>query len=79
MAQLNCMTKYPDHSPPNDVLKETSDMLEFPVAPDFVSHPPQIDPQAMLQRIAETVVWRSQRPGEAERRLAEKIAVEFVL
>jgi hypothetical protein len=73
------MTKYPDHSPSNDALKETSDTLEFPVAPDFASRPPQIDPQAMLQRIAETIAWRNRRPGEQERRLAQKIPVEFVL
>jgi hypothetical protein len=73
------MIKYPDHSPSNDALKETPDTLEFPVAPDFVSHPPRIDPQVMLQRIAETMPWRNQRPGEQERRLAQKIPVEFVL
>ena len=73
------MIKYPDPSPSNDALKETSDTLEFPVAPNFVSRPPRIDPQVMLQRIAETMAWRSQRPGEAERRFADKIAVEFVL
>jgi hypothetical protein len=33
----------------------------------------------MLQRIAETMPWRNQRPGEQERRLAQKIPVEFVL
>ena len=71
------MTKYPDHSPSSDALNDAP--LEFPVAPDFVSRPPRIDPQVMLQRIAETMPWRSQRPGEAERRLAEKVAVEFVL
>ena len=73
------MIKYPDHSPSNDALKETPDTLEFPVAPDFFSHPPRIDPQVMLQRIAETMPWRNQRPGEQERRLAQKIPVEFVL
>jgi hypothetical protein len=73
------MTKYPDHSPSNDALKETPATLEFPVAPNFVSHPPRIDPQAMLQRIAETMAWRSHRPGEQERRLAQKVPVEFVL
>ena len=78
MAQLNCMIKCPDHSPPNNGLQD-ADTLEFPVVPDFVSRPPRIDPQVMLQRIAETMPWRSQRPGEAERRLAEKVAVEFVL
>ena len=73
------MTKYPDHSPPADVLKETPDTLEFPIAQQFASRPPQIDPQVMLQRIAETMPWRSQRPGEQERRLAQKISAEFVL
>jgi len=61
------------------VLKETPDTLDLPVAPDFVSRPPRIDSAIMLQRIAETMPWRSQRPGEAERRLAQKVAVEFVL
>jgi hypothetical protein len=73
------MRKYPDHSPADDALKETSDTLEFPVARDFVSRPPRIEPKAMLQRIAETMAWRSHRPGEQERRLAQKIPVEFVL
>jgi len=79
MALWICMTKYPTRSPSNDTLKEMPDTLEFPVVPDFVSRPPRIDRQVMLQRIAETMPWRSQRPGEAERRLAEKVAVEFVL
>ena len=53
--------------------------LEFPAAPDFVSQPPQIDPQAMLERIAQNMPLRNKRPGEAARRAAEKIPVEFVL
>jgi hypothetical protein len=53
--------------------------LQFPIAPDFVSRPPRLDPQVMLRRIAETMPWRSTRPGERERRLAAKIDVEFVL
>jgi hypothetical protein len=73
------MRKYPDHSPANDALGETGDILEFPVAPDFISRPPKIDPQAMLRRIAENISWRNSRPGERERRLAEKISTEFVL
>jgi hypothetical protein len=53
--------------------------LEFPVAPEFDSRPPRIDPQVMLRRCAETMPWRKARPGEKERRLAEKITEEFVL
>ena len=53
--------------------------LEFPVAPEFRSLPPRLDPQVMLRRIAETMPWRSTRRGEIERRSAEKIDVEFVL
>ena len=79
MARKTCMKKYPDHSPANDALKETADVLEFPVAPDFISHPPRIELQTMLKRIEENMPWRNSRPGEAERRLAEKIPVEFVL
>jgi hypothetical protein len=39
----------------------------------------KIDPQAMLERIAENMPERKNRPGEAARRAAEKINVEFVL
>jgi hypothetical protein len=73
------MKKYPKHSPANDALKETPDTLEFPVAPDFISRPPQVDPQVMLRRIEKNMPWHNSRPGEKERRLAEKIPVEFVL
>jgi hypothetical protein len=75
------MKKYPEHSPTSDILQDapSAGTLEFPVAPGFVSRPPRIALQAMLQRIEENLPWRNQRPGEAERRLAEKISVEFVL
>ena len=53
--------------------------LEFPIVADFVSRAVQIDPQAMLKRIEETMPWRSTRPGAEERRLADKVSVEFVL
>jgi hypothetical protein len=59
--------------------KKPTKTLEFPVAPDFVSRPATVDPQAMLRRIAENMQRRKLRPGEAERRAAEKIPVEFVL
>jgi hypothetical protein len=75
------MTKYPDHLPTADVLRDapSSAALEFPVAVDFISRPPKIELQVMLRRIEENMPWRNSRPGEAERRLAEKIPVEFVL
>jgi len=76
------MKKYPAPAPTkNFELNETALAadLELPVATDFVSLSPQIDPQVMLRRIEETMPWRSTRPGEQERRLAEKIFVEFVL
>ena len=75
------MTKYPNPSPATDVLRDapSSGALEFPVASGFVSRPPQVELQAMLRRIEENMPWRNRRPGEAERRLAEKIPVEFVL
>jgi len=73
------MKKYPARSPANDALQETPGTLVFPVEPDFVSRPLAIDPQVMLRRIADTMPWRNQCPGEKERRLAEKIPVEFVL
>ena len=75
------MKKYPDHSPATDALRDaaSADVLEFPVSPGFVSRPPCVELQAMLRRIEENMPWRNRRPGEAERRLAEKIPVEFVL
>jgi hypothetical protein len=75
------MTKYPDHLPAADALRDAplSDALEFPVASGFVSRPPQIELQVMLRRIEENMPWRNSRSGEAERRLAEKIPIEFVL
>ena len=75
------MKKYPDHSPKIDALRDAppSHDLEFPVAPNFISRPPRIELQAMLRRIEENLPRRNSRPGEAERRLAEKIPVEFVL
>jgi hypothetical protein len=57
----------------------SDDRLEFPIAPDFISRPPRIDPQVMLRRIEENMPWRSARPGEQERRASEGIPVEFVL
>jgi hypothetical protein len=76
------MKKYPAPAPhANFQLNEAALAadLEFPVVTDFVSRPPRIDPQVMLRRIEETMACRSTRPGERERRLAEKISAEFVL
>lgn len=53
--------------------------LELPVAPDFISRPPRLDPQVMLGRCASAMPQRNARPGETERRLAEKILEEFAL
>ena len=66
---------HPDH------LRETcsDDTLEFPSDPGFISYPPQIDPQVMLRRIAETMPWRSTRPGEKERRFEQAVHAEFFL
>jgi hypothetical protein len=75
------MKKYPDPSPMADALRDALPdvTLEFPVAADFVSRQPRVALPAMLQRIEENMPWRNRRPGEARRRLAEKIPVEFVL
>jgi hypothetical protein len=76
------MKNYPEPTQGNDLgLKDAAGNvdLEFPVAPDFLSRPPRIDLQVMLRRIEENMPWRSTRPGEQERRLATKVAVEFVL
>jgi hypothetical protein len=77
------MKKYPAPSQPNEAplhdCRPEEGTLELPVDKDFISEPPRIDPQVMLKRIQETQPWRSSRPGEAERRAALKVAVEFVL
>ena len=70
------MKKNPD---PTTTTDELSALLEFLVAPDFIAQPPLVDRQAMFRRIEDNMPWRNSRPGEAERRLAEKIPVEFVL
>lgn len=75
------MKDYPAPVPSNSqALKDAAGAdLELPVAPDFVSRPPRIDPQAMLHRIEETMPWRSTRPGERERRAEQVVTKEFVL
>jgi hypothetical protein len=76
------MNKYPDSAPGDDPkLKEAqADVdLEFPVQRDFLSLPPRLDPQVMLKRLEETMPWRSTRPGDSQRRLSEKVDIEFVL
>jgi len=71
------MKKYPSRSRATDKLRDAP--LEFPVAAGFISRPPRVELQAMLRRIEENMPRRNSRPGAAERRLAEKIPVEFVL
>ncbi len=82
MVPLNSMNKYPA-SPPGDNAelrdKTSTKGLEFPIDPDLLSLSPQLDPQRMLERIAESMPWRNSRPGETERRLAMKVNVEFIL
>lgn len=75
------MKKYPEPAKGNELeLREIlSADLEFPVAPEFISRSPRIDPQVMLRRIEETMPWRNKRAGAREQRLAEKISAEFVL
>lgn len=76
------MSKYPDSQQGENAEAgdRTSTLgLEFPIDPEFLSEPPSLDPQVMLRRSAESLKWRNSRPGEAERRLAEKVDVEFVL
>jgi hypothetical protein len=53
--------------------------LELPVADNWISRRPRLAPAVMLARMAETMPWRSTRPGERERRKAAGIAVEFTL
>ena len=76
------MKKYPRPAAENSFQLNEAALaadLDLPVALNFVPLPPRLDPQVMLARIEETMPWRSTRPGEKERRLAEKVAVEFVL
>ena len=76
------MNKYPASSPGESTElhdKTSTEELKFPIDPEFLSVPPRVDLQLMLQRIEESMPWRNSRPGEAERRLALKVDVEFVL
>jgi len=75
------MKKYPAAPKSNDreLKKSPATGLEFPVAPDFHSCPPRVDPQVMLRRIEENLAWRSTRPGEKERRAVQGVTKEFVL
>jgi hypothetical protein len=73
----NSRAQAPDNQPNREL--SDADALELPVDSEFVSLSPQIDFQVMLKRIEENMPWRSTRPGEMERRLAEKIPVEFIL
>ena len=69
----------PEGETPGSCAQSPLPDLEFPVAPEFVSRPPKLPYEAILRRCAETMAWRNARPGESQRRLAEKIDVEFVL
>lgn len=71
------MKKYPEHLP--QALKIEEPTFDFPVAPELDTRPVKVQLEAMLQRIEENMPWRNRRPGEEQRRLAEKIPVEFVL
>lgn len=61
--------KVPD-SPPD---------LEFPVDPNFVSKPPRLPWDVAFRGCEEALPWHTARPGFEERRLADKVDVEFVL
>ena len=58
--------------------REQPPELEFPIAPDFVSKPPHVDPTAMLLRCEEMLRFRD-LDREAKCRLAESIDLEFVM
>ena len=52
------MKRYPvsrQTDPPELRETATSEKLEFPVDPDFLSLPPRLDPQVMLRRLEETM------------------------
>jgi hypothetical protein len=73
------MNRSSEPAPTNKPLNQDDLDLEFPVAPDFISRPPRVGFQAMLRRCEEMLAYRNSRSGEEERRLREKIDVEFVL
>ena len=70
------MNKSSVHVP---VTRPAEGKLELPAPPEFVPGRPRIDPQVMLARCEENMPWRNALPHAKERRLAEKIPVEFVL
>ena len=53
--------------------------LEFPDAPDFISRPPRMTPDAMYVLNQPMVEAFNSRPDAEEERLRTKCHVEFVL
>lgn len=53
--------------------------LELPIDPDFVSKPPRLPWRVIYERSLERLHLKTSRPEFKERRLAERIDVEFVL
>ena len=64
---------------PKPKLTQSAEVLEFPIDKEFLSLPPKVDLQAMLQRIEEAMPFQSTLPGERERRATLMVDVEFVL
>jgi hypothetical protein len=53
--------------------------LEFPIAPDFVSRPPRVNPEQVLALSASLLPQLTKGPGFWERRAEDRCLVEFDL
>ena len=72
-------------SPSTPELRETAPAcvapdldLEFPIAPDFISRPPQLSPLAYLQWCEEMMELTPINRADSEQRFLEKARMEFI-
>ena len=76
-----------ESSPSNPELREAvvpyrtnaDDRLEFPVAPDFASHPPRMTPDEYMVWCEEMMTLFPPRPDSAAQRFKARCEVAFVI
>jgi len=73
-------------SPSTPELRETAPAyvapdldLEFPIAPEFISRPPQLSPLAYLQWCEEMMELTPINRDDSEQRVLKRAELEFVL
>jgi hypothetical protein len=71
------MKKCAQHVNPKPPAEAGLPDLEFPDEPGFISQIVPLEPEAILRRSEENLSWRTAAPGFDQRRLEEKIDIEF--